>query len=95
MKLPKGLPSLLSTMASLKSMVYVVFSFSESSSSMEMCRPEVLISGISICGGEIITFSCAFSTLISSSKVMVTFFACCCRAPMAGCMATIFGGVSS
>ena len=51
-------------------MVYVVLGSSESISSTLMRLPEVLISGISTCGGEITTFSEAFSIFTASSKRM-------------------------
>ena len=60
-----------------------------------MCRPEVFISGGSICGGDRVIFSCAFSTVMSSLKVMVTLRGFWFVAPSGGCMATMRGGVSS
>ena len=60
-----------------------------------MRRPEVRMSGTLICGGEMVTFSPGFSTAMSSSKVMVTFFACVPVRPRGGFMSTMRGGVSS
>ena len=69
-----GLPSLLSSMASEKSMVYVVLGFSVSTRLTTMRLPLALISGCSTCGGEITTFSPGFSSLRYSSNSMRIFF---------------------
>ena len=85
----------MSDMASEKSMVYVVAGFSESLSSTTIFFPAPFISGISICGGDTTTFSVGLSTVMYSSKYIVTFFGLTPTALSAGVAPTMRGGVSS
>ena len=86
---------MLSDMASEKSIVYVVFSFSESRSATVMNFPRVFISGISICGGDTTTFSAAFSSFTNSLKYMRTLRSFTPVPLSAGVVPTTYGGVSS
>ena len=90
-----GLPSLLSSMASPKSMVYVVFSLSVSFSSTVIRLPPSLISGASNCGGDTITFDCASVSFMNSSKYMAMRFALTWVALSSGAECTTRGGSSS
>ena len=94
-KFPSGLPSLLSTMASPKSTVYVVLGFSESASVTSTRRPLVFTSGASSCGGDTMTFSEAFSSLIISSNSRLMRLRRLLLAPGRGEALTKRGGVSS
>ena len=93
--MPSGLLSLLSLMASEKSTVYVVLGFSESFISTTMRFPAALISGVSICGGDITTFSVGLSTCMYSSKLMLILRVLMPVLWSSGEQLVILGGVSS
>ena len=82
-------------MASLKSMVYVVFGRSESFSSIFMRLPAPFISGGSSCGGLTTTFSCWLSNFMNSSKNMLMLRDATPVDLSAGDVCSILGGVSS
>ena len=89
------LRSLLSTIASVKSIVYVVFGKRESRNCTFTFFPNALMVGAVFCGGEIITFSKLLSTSTISSKKSSTVGVVTLRASCSGMLFKYFGGIRS